>query len=303
MEFSFQYRTAPGDAMLEVVDALADADFAIVDADAAPAVKGVTLSGKVGSAVFVGATAPPGAAKHLPRPIDPGRILQALEELIALHRHAHPNVPADPITLRELPVLEDVVAAPVPRLLRSTLVDIPLPALPIAPPVGAAGETVRAAARARNRAAVRRAQRATLVTGTDPLRDVLVLDADAEAAGALRGLLECFGFSGEVVASIAHAGEQLRTRAFAAIFLDIALDGSDRGAGLELLQSIRRMPPPAGHPPPATVLVAAHLRPADRVRASLAGVGMPLIKPASRGDVARALEACGVPFPADARRR
>jgi hypothetical protein len=75
MEFSFQYRTAPGDAMLEVVDALADADFAIVDADAAPAVKGVTLSGKVGSAVFVGATAPPGAAKHLPRPIDPGRIL------------------------------------------------------------------------------------------------------------------------------------------------------------------------------------------------------------------------------------
>ena len=52
----------------------------------------------------------------------------------------------------------------------------------------------------------------------------------------------------------------------------------------------------------AVLLVTAQLNPADRVRATLAGIKAPLTKPVSRGDVARALESCGVTLPADARR-
>jgi hypothetical protein len=48
--------------------------------------------------------------------------------------------------------------------------------------------------------------------------------------------------------------------------------------------------------------VTTELHPADRVRAALAGISSPLIKPVTRGEVARALEACDVVLPADARR-
>jgi hypothetical protein len=57
-----------------------------------------------------------------------------------------------------------------------------------------------------------------------------------------------------------------------------------------------------GHPAPAVLTVTAKLQPASRVRAALFGISSPLIKPVTRGDVARALEACDVILPSDARR-
>ena len=78
----------------------------------------------------------------------------------------------------------------------------------------------------------------------------------------------------------------------------IALDGD----GVALLQAIQDLPRLVGHASPAVLLVSAQLDPADRVRAALAGIREPLIKPVSRGDVARTLEACDVILPADARR-
>jgi CheY-like chemotaxis protein len=50
------------------------------------------------------------------------------------------------------------------------------------------------------------------------------------------------------------------------------------------------------------MLVSGDAQPADQVRARLAGGDAFLAKPLSRGSVARALEASGVPLPADARR-
>jgi hypothetical protein len=50
------------------------------------------------------------------------------------------------------------------------------------------------------------------------------------------------------------------------------------------------------------VLVSTQLRPVERVRAKLAGCDGMLVKPVTRGDVARTLEACGLSLPADARR-
>jgi DNA-binding response OmpR family regulator len=125
-----------------------------------------------------------------------------------------------------------------------------------------------------------------------------VFDADPAAAAQLCRLLEQFGFVPRSVGELDAAAELMNDHPFAAIFLDIALDD----AGVALLQQARELPGPPGHPGPAVLMVAAHLDPADRVRAALAGVATPLIKPLSRGDVARALEAARVVLPADARR-
>ena len=47
MHFSFQHSDSPQDTGYDVVEALGDADFAVVDADSKPAVKGVALLGRV----------------------------------------------------------------------------------------------------------------------------------------------------------------------------------------------------------------------------------------------------------------
>ena len=185
-------------------------------------------------------------------------------------------------------------------------------ALPASPETLAAvlpGRASAPLAKADKRAAARSAsRRARLASGragaapVEPLRDVLVLDADADAGALLCDLLERFGFTVHAVATVAKARAELTTRPFAAIFVDVALDESDGGAGLELLQRVHRLPPPADHAAPALLLVTAPLHPADRVIASLAGVGAPLEKPVTRGAVARALEGRGVTLPADSRR-
>jgi len=131
---------------------------------------------------------------------------------------------------------------------------------------------------------------------------VLVLDADADASAHLAELLDLFGFRVHAVRSVAHAADVLARRPLVAAFLDIALDGADGGNGVALLKTIQDLPQLVGHPSPVVLIVAAQLDPADRVRAALAGIPVPLIKPVSRGDVARALEACDVILPADARR-
>jgi CheY-like chemotaxis protein len=295
MQFSFQHPDEFHESTYDLVDALSDADFAVVDADSQPAVKGVVLSGRVAQSVFVGGDAPHGAASHLPRPIDPRRILRTLDQLTARRtaaaRRADPL--PDPI-VSELPVLDDEV-------LDIEIEIEPAPAAVPPPDEAASNAALRRAARAAARAAARRARlasaRADMPPG-EPLRDVLVFDDDDVDAAHLCRLLEKFGFVPRSVAEIEDAAELMNDHPFAAIFLDIELDD----AGVALLQQARELPGPPGHPGPAVLMVAEHLDPADRVRAALAGVASPLVKPLARGDVARALEAAGVTLPADARR-
>jgi CheY-like chemotaxis protein len=287
MHFSFQHPPEFQESSYDVVDALSEADFAVVDADSQPAVKGVVQSGRVAQSVFVGATAPDGAASHLQRPIDPRRILRTLERLTTRRPGGAPAFKLPVPEVRELPTLEDVVTMP--------------SAPPAEPSEPASPDALRRAAKAAARAAARRARLASVradAASVEPLRDVLVLDSDPAANAALCTLLLRFGFQPHAVATIQQAIRPLATRPFAAIFLDMPLDD----AGVGLLQRIRELPPPAEHPGPAVLLVTAQLDPAERVLAGLAGLGAPLIKPLARGDVARALESADVPFPADARR-
>jgi CheY-like chemotaxis protein len=163
----------------------------------------------------------------------------------------------------------------------------------------------RQARKAAARAAARRARLSHV--HTDPgqleqMRDVLVLDADAVSSAQLSDLLELFGFRVHIARNIAQAADVLSRRPLVAAFLDIAFDDTDQGDGLILLQTIHDLPRLVGHAVPALLTVTTELQPADRVRAALAGINSPLIKPVTRGDVARALEACDVVLPADARR-
>jgi CheY-like chemotaxis protein len=324
MHFSFQHLASPEATEYHVVDALAEADFAVVDADSKPAVKGVVLSNRITHAVFVGAVAPPGVNLHLTRPIDPTRIRRLLDTLA--ERFPEGRVRLEPPADLQLPTLDDVVStlgafepptgAPAPAAVPVVApAAVPVVAAPAPPPVAAAptappvddtqADPEYSVAKKKARAAARRARLASSnaeAHAAEPLRDVMVLDADERAGGELCTLLERFGFSPQWLRSIPKAAEHLAAKPFAAYFLDIALDGADRGEGLSLVQRIQELPVRDGHPAPAVLIVSAQINPADRVRAALAGIKVPLVKPVSRGDVARALEGCGVSLPSDARR-
>ena len=343
MHFAFQHADASETGSegigYEVVDDLEDADFAVVDADSKPAVRGIVLAGRVAQAIFIGSSAPPDAPARLPRPVDPPRVLKAMTELASSYgepTHADPLTQgyADPdeIIIVEPPVLMDAVVFPskAPGQARSDDgasqpeyvldVDAPAPSPPepfaaeqaeattIPPPPaelpGKRAQDKRDAKKAAARAAARRARLSHV--HTDPgklesMRDVLVLDADDNASAHITELLEMFGFRVHRARDIAQAADVLSRRPLAAAFLDIALNGTDHGDGLALLQTIHDLPRLVGHPTPATLIVTDALRPADRVRAALAGIDAPLIKPVTRGDVARALEDCDVLLPSDAR--
>lgn len=288
IHFSFQHPPGFHDSEYDVVDSLLDADFAVVDADSTPAVRGVMQSGRMAQSVFVGTAAPYGAAWHLRRPIDPTRILRTLDALTAYKNQGAATT--QPSALHDLPTLHDIVALPQAAIEAAAVVP---PAASSQPPPSAAKAAARAKAR-RARLASDRSDPAAV----EPLRDALVLDADAVANTLLCALLERFGFQAHSVATISQAEGQLAQRPFAAVFLDVALDD----AGFALLQQIRALPAPWPHAGPAVLMISSHVDPASRVRAELAGLGTLLTKPLGRGDVARALESAGVVLPADARR-
>lgn len=347
MRFSFQHPASPPRGTYVLVDSLREADFAVVDANSASAVKGVVQAGRLDRALFVGSTAPDGALARLPRPIDPTRILRTLDEvtaqienpLVPLLPGFEPGVaegsagpphvgvaPPSQTTEAHQPTLSPIPAPllapmPTPRPGVLPVLDdsVVYPkrddALPASAEVMASLEVIAAnrppppPAKADQRAAARRASRrarlasgsATASTETVP-RDVLVLDADADASAALCDLLRQFGFVAHAVDSVAQARAALVGEHFVALFADVPLDDSDGGDGLELVQRAHRASGSTGRPETAVLIVSQPLHPAERVIASLAGVGAPLEKPVTRGAVARALESRGVVLPADSRR-
>jgi DNA-binding response OmpR family regulator len=162
-----------------------------------------------------------------------------------------------------------------------------------------------ATSKAKRRAAVRRARLATQgSTAASPATppDVLVLDNDDTLRTGLCAVLEKFGFRPHPVRSQDEARAALSERVFVATFLHIALDGTDRDAAADLCVRARQAPAQGSGHAAALIIVGSGARPVERVRASMAGADQFLVNPASRGDVARALVACGVELPSDPRR-
>jgi CheY-like chemotaxis protein len=180
----------------------------------------------------------------------------------------------------------------------------PAPAAPTVQPAQAM-PVDRAERKAAIRAAVRRAQlsnAAPLPVAATMAADVLVLDSDELARDELCALLAKFGFNPYPADRVAQASMLVDKRLFAAAFLEVAFDGSDHGVGVELCQRVKQSTSRLTGRSPAVFVLAARPRPVDRVRASLAGCDAFVTKPPTRGTVARALEACGLPLPADPRR-
>lgn len=177
----------------------------------------------------------------------------------------------------------------------------PFAVQPRAPPLAHATDASLTAKALAKQAARRARLTQDAVDAAAPVpRDVLVLEEDDGARRRLCELLGGFGFEVHAVETLDQADALLKTRPFAAAFLDLVLEGAEEGAGLELCYRIKQGGPGG---PTAVVVLAAQERPADRVRAALARSDVYLPGPISRGDVARALESCGVRLPADARRR
>ena len=131
---------------------------------------------------------------------------------------------------------------------------------------------------------------------------MLVLDRNDQARDHLCTLLEHFGFCTYPARSNSQALWLIEARPFRAAFLDIAFDGSNQSADIEVCRRIKTSSDLANQPMPVLFIVSGDTQPSDRVRAALLGSDAFLVKPLGRGDVARALEACGVTMPSDDRR-
>jgi len=275
---SFCVRNAlTSDVDYELCDSIEEADLIVADSDSAGVIDRIVHAARTPHVVFVGRTDVPGAVSHVPRPIDPARVLRCLDEMAADVMREHIVAWSE---TAQTPLAESI----------DTPVEMPVevPAAPEPDP--------RINTKAQVRRAVRRAQRAGAAAAT-LMTDVLVLDTDDADRAVLSGLLERFGFVVHAATDAAQAAELLGQRSYAAAFLEVAFDGSDRGAGVELCRRVKESESAL-----ALIVVSGRLDPSDQVRARLAGADVHLTKPLSRGDVARSLEGCGVGLPADARR-
>lgn len=152
--------------------------------------------------------------------------------------------------------------------------------------------------RARRRAAVRRAvNRRKGVASTPPMRDVLVLEADPGTRAELCRTLESFGFRPHVAVSAAEAEGLSLRQSHVAAFLGIGsdCDGEDTESLCRRLHDA-----PRGRPV-ALIAIGDRRRHADRIRMQLAGADQVLFRPVGRGDLARALDDCGLRLPDDPR--
>lgn len=160
----------------------------------------------------------------------------------------------------------------------------------------------RAAAKAEARRASRRARlRQSARAAADAPRDVLLYDP-ASGPLALTALLEAFGFTVHRAENVATAVGLLSRVPLAAAFLDADSQDGLGLDGLELCQRVKNRRIALAGKVPAVMLVSGRQSPAERVRGKLAGCDAFLTRPVTRGDAARALEACDVALPADARR-
>jgi CheY-like chemotaxis protein len=137
--------------------------------------------------------------------------------------------------------------------------------------------------------------------GAPTAQAVLVIEPDDTARDQLCDLLRAFGFAVHAVADPAEASALATSRFFAAIFVDIdaAPPGGD---GIDLCKHVREVRQSSDTYASILVLVAARLQPTDRVRAALAGCDETILKPMSRGVVARMLDVRGISLPSDERR-
>ena len=149
--------------------------------------------------------------------------------------------------------------------------------------------------KANRRAKVRRAQRSHHRPAPDTPQDVLVLEPQAESRALVCSVLDGFGFRTHTAVSVAEAEGLCARQAHVAVFLGLGSDAQDAAA---LCRRLRDGP---SRRPLAIVAMGDPKRHTDRVRMQLAGADAVMLRPVSRGDLARALDACSLALPRDPR--
>lgn len=246
---------------------------------------------------------PPTAPVIIAVPTDPPRLTEPVAVTLV------PPMPAAPLPAATSPAAPATVSngehrtfPPIDLGAVDAALESAWPVLPRLPRTESS-EGDRRSAKASVRAAVRRAQRTGRAGPSGGLAAALVVEADAPVRLLLGELLGSFGFQPVSVTSVADAEKALRERAFTVVFVGAVDDAGGEAAGIELCHRIKQDALGLPAEAPKVVMLWPRSRPADRVRARLAGCDHFVTGPASRGVVAHALEAVGVEMPQDPRDR
>lgn len=213
------------------------------------------------------------------------------------------------LQLRPLPEPPPIAATALRQRRARLNAEVPLPTVSIddfeplaepATPAAAPAPSPFAERKAEMRAAVRRARQrqlkrtaATAATSTG----VLLLEPEPGSRERLALMLTQFGFDVQVASSLAEADRLVGQQHFVAALVGL---GEQAARAASLCARLRTLPE-AGERPLSVLAMIEADRHADRVRMELAGVDAVLARPVGRGQVARALEGCGVRLPHDPR--
>lgn len=238
-------------------------DFLVADADHPAIVSALKANRRTGDTVFVGRTAPAGAAAWLPRPVDPMAILRELDGLVA-QRLAPPP---ESLAARRGPIAPFDLA----RLDGSGGTDLVLPDADPSPHA---------------------------VSPAGPLpawrggssREVLVVEDSAIARKFLQLRLQRLGYRVQISNSGEDALDVLEHRWFPIVFLDIALGEPGSIDGLQVCRQVKQRAAQPGGAPTSVVIVTSASSSSDRVRGSLAGCDAYLTKPLLERDFIAALK-------------
>jgi two-component system, cell cycle response regulator len=228
---------------------LEQCDLIVADTDAPVALAAVLDAGRGADTVFVGAHLPPDVAECLPRPVDPVRVVRALDALVALQHPTPPDSAPLPLLPDEDLVLDDLD------------LDLTLASGPNAP--------VK-----RGRARV-----ATSTHYSGGGRDVLVVDDSAIARKFLKLRLERLGYRVQQASDGEQALEMITHHPFEIVFVDLVLGPPNSVDGLQICQFAKQRPSVGGSSTPAVVVVTGQPGSSHKVRATLAGSDAFLTKP------------------------
>ncbi len=240
------------------VDTLDAGDFLFANGDQPGVIAALQAAGRALDAVFVGGHASPGALAWLPRPIDPLRILRALDGLVEQRLKGRAEVAEAP-------------AAP-PGAPPAALIE------PLPPSLGQAVRPRAAAPAAPPRFGGRGC-------------DVLVVDDSAIARKFMQQRLQRLGYRVHLARTGEEALEVAGVVPFTIVFLDLVLGGAGTFDGLEVCQRLRQRPAALDEPEPAIVIVTGSKDASDRVRGSLVGCDAYVTKPLHDRELLQTLRA------------
>ncbi len=230
------------------VDAIAQAELIVVDADHGMALADVVRAGRLEDAVFIAAQVEDEGPGWLARPLDPGLLFRELDRLVAQRTGA---------PVRANPGFDSSADTATPSATGHAKTDAKTSAK-TSPTAAQHASTPPLAARSR----------------------ALVVDDSEIAAIFLETFLRRYGMDIDKAAHSGKAIELLSQRAYDVVFLDIELGRGSDLDGLALCQHIKRLHRHVGSSAaPLVVMVSAHHSEVDRARGALAGCDAYLAKP------------------------